>query len=1377
MHRSARPPRKSKCRVPQHRACVWGQVRVCCGAPPLPPLSMDSLFEAIESVSDAVSAQLPDWLGDDPEEQDAHVHTRQARWEVLAAEVGVGEGFNGGTGDFHLRRPSNDDDDDAPFSPDALSESHQVYGVSSLPPRPLPADAEERAARLRASAAAAAAALRDRGSASPVAGSSTPTGSSWASRPPPGSPAARIECVCACFVKVQNQSRTDTRAPRVLPPHTGAPGCLPSSGMSSGESPCFAATVPPWKSRSFRKAHWSRTACTCAHSHTLCLLFCFVVHLTRTRAPCLLPPRSTLALAFPYVPPTLALATRVAHPWVQAAPVASPSASGDGTSVVRCLVSSPGLRAWDPATSTLGGVVRDVLSQLGATSRMTGEVVTLDRLDDEETPLDGGADGRHDAGHLFQRSEEEAEAADEWVPDELLDVAAALSDVAVLLGGDGDGGSDAMPDEATVLKHQKRVAEAALAKSMETTQPRGWSDDEPDEDGGEQGEDVDSSGEEQQQAPVRSPAPAPMPPMQSSPLRRPLIKPLTSPGSPGSVAALTAMLSSSPPPLAAQTRLEAVRVLESALLDVPSPSPSLPLPMPTPTKQAAPPPPLPPRRTQFLVPKRRKGDLSNVKTANVAMVETSDGGAGGESDGGATSAAGDVSSEDERQAVARPRAEGTPPAAGAPASTTRAAQLRDAGRSLVSTLAPVAAATAARSARRFARAASSRVSVTLASLALAWLLACATGASARASLPQAGMSACSLIAALPRDHPALVAASKDGQHVLSLVALPRNAAGDVARIWASPAGIAACSAHDDLAAGDAALGDEAHSLWASLSCGPPALVVATSRSWTQPLRVTATFSREGALVLGALTAKKGRLLTALRATQPTSCPAAVATSAWGLTRLAGATPAGLALLASAHTAKSGGSGGGTHVAAVLRAVAPSSALATWTGPLGGTLLCTASQLHTAAAAGASAETVDVLLRTLHATSSTRRGSLTPTLLRGLRCGPALLPGLYSETPLGAAARRRHGAIVDALSEALAASTAAKGARSSTAALGVGAVYGPWGVLTSQSPAALALMSAAHHQGGDTSPGQVLASLLTAHGGADGRLTRGGVALGPLSLLGHVTPLGLALLHGDAAAVASLLRLGAQHAQRGACASVLLIPSGITSCASLAALGDKSLPPLLAAWDEHVALEAADRMRVLMDVAIGGGSGGESASASFAQRGGEQVAPPPPRSREEVLLQAELEAQEEADLVLRVTASLARAKQTLASVGGSDTSPGGKGGELGAGDVTSVEALEATAAQLVNARRGAERAAAEVMAAAARLAAESAAEEASARRQAAQLAAYNARLSRQQARDMVAAEEEEEVEGEGVEVLFDAGDFDPDLGTQMAGLAVYDDNEL
>ena len=1100
------------------------------------------------------------------------------------------------------------------------------------------------------------------------------------------------------------------------------------------------------------------------------------------------PARSTLALAFPYVPPTLALATRVAHPWVQSAPVAAPSSSGDGSSVVRCGVSSPGLRGWDPATSTLGGVVRDVLSQLGATSRMTGEVVTLDRLDDEETPLDGGADGRRESGQMFRRNEEEAEAEDEWVPDELRDVAAALSDVAALLGGEGDNGGDAMPDEATVLRHQKQVAAAALAKSMATTQPRGWSDDEPEQDGGAQGGDGDSSGEEQHQTPVRSPAPAPSP-MQASPLRRPLIKPLTSPGSPGSVAALTAMLSSSPPQLAAQTRLEAVRVLESALLDLPSPSPSLPSPMPMPTKQAAAPPPLPPRRTQFLVPKRRKGHLSNAKSANVAMVETSDGGGGGDSDGGATSAAGDVSSEDERQAPARPRADGAPTAAsaigGAPAGTTRAEQLRYTARRLATTLGPVAAAIAARSARRFARAASSRVSMAVSSLALTWLLACAAGASARATLPQAGMSACSLIAALPRDHPALAAASKGGKHVLSLVALPRNAAGDVARLWASPAGIAACSAHDDVAAGEAALGDEATSFWASWSCGPPALVIATSRSWTQPLRVTASFSREGALVLGALTAtspagagKRGRLLTHLRSAQPSSCPAAVATSAWGLTRLAGATPAGLALLASKQNAKSGVSGGRTHVAAVLRALAPSSAVTTWTGPLGGTLLCTASQLHTAAAAGASAETIDVLLRRLHATSSPRRGSLTPTLLRGLRCGPALLPGLYSETPLGAAARRRHGAIVDALSEALAASTAAKGTRSSAAALGKGTVYGPWGLLTSQSPAALALMAAHHHQqGGGTSPGQVLASLLTAHGGADGRLTRGGVALGPWSLLGHVTPLGLALLHGDAAAVASLLRLGAQHGQRGACASILLIPSGITSCASLAALGDKSLPPLLAAWDEHVALEAADRMRVLMDVAIGGGSGGESASA-FAQRGGEQAAPPPPRSREEVLLQAELEAQEEADLVLRVTASLARAKQTLASVGGSDTSAGGKGGLGGDGDVTSVEALEATAAQLVNARRGAERAAAEVMAAAARLAAESAAEEASARRQAAQLAAYNARLSRQQARDMVAAEEEEDVAAAWAEdSMFDAGDFDPDLGTQMGSLAVYDDDEL
>jgi hypothetical protein len=185
-HKTAREPTERPLAGSQRRVSVT--LRPCC-------VCMDSLFEAFESVSETVSATLPDWLGDDPEEQEAHVHTRQARWEVLAAEAaGLGEGLDDGAG-YTFRRPAHDDDDndDTPLSPDALGDSHTVYGVSSLPPRPLPVDAEERAARLKAAAAAAQSA---RGSASPVAGSSsTPTGSSWASRPPPGSPAARIECV------------------------------------------------------------------------------------------------------------------------------------------------------------------------------------------------------------------------------------------------------------------------------------------------------------------------------------------------------------------------------------------------------------------------------------------------------------------------------------------------------------------------------------------------------------------------------------------------------------------------------------------------------------------------------------------------------------------------------------------------------------------------------------------------------------------------------------------------------------------------------------------------------------------------------------------------------------------------------------------------------------------------------------------------------------------------------------------------------------------------------------------------------------------------------------------------------------------------------
>jgi hypothetical protein len=210
---------------------------------------MDSLFD---SLSAAVTDALP-WLeGDDPEEQEAHVHTRQARWEVLAAEGG-GDALRAS----HFGG--------APYDEDDTGEGDAGPEPAVLPPRPLPVDADARLARQKA-------ALRG---PSPSPGSpfavprqpsaaSTPTGSSWASRPPPGSPAARAECVLLFFSPLRRRSAyTHSRLHTGSPSSTGALVCLLSSGARCLRCSSCPRTGQPWSACSYRKTAWNRTACTC----------------------------------------------------------------------------------------------------------------------------------------------------------------------------------------------------------------------------------------------------------------------------------------------------------------------------------------------------------------------------------------------------------------------------------------------------------------------------------------------------------------------------------------------------------------------------------------------------------------------------------------------------------------------------------------------------------------------------------------------------------------------------------------------------------------------------------------------------------------------------------------------------------------------------------------------------------------------------------------------------------------------------------------------------------------------------------------------------------------------------------------------------------
>jgi hypothetical protein len=388
--------------------------------------------------------------------------------------------------------------------------------------------------------------------------------------------------------------------------------------------------------------------------------------------------------------------------------------------------------------------------------------------------------------------------------------------------------------------------------------------------------------------------------------------------------------------------------------------------------------------------------------------------------------------------------------------------------------------------------------------------------------------------------------------------------------------------------------------------------------------------------------------------------------------------------------------------------------------------------------------------------------------------------VYKQSPLHAALQQRNMAAVEAILGA-AASLDDEGAivRVLRDGARVGFAFGL--SLKTSSPLAAAVESRGANPGGAASPpprgaaggakkqlreqasaADMVALLMSTipGGGAPSALLTAGVTYGPFGgSLVAISPLGLAFAHGDVASAAALLRAGHPHDDATSCGSIMLygalsplpVPR-LMRCSRLAASGrggsTVGAAALLAAWKEHVAMEAADRVAVLL--AANRGEDEQHTSQGHPSEGEQQQPAPAMPSKEAQLLAAEADAAAEADLRLRVAASLAKARDTLASVGDSG------GGALNSGaaahldadvSASSVAALEAAASALAAARRQAERTAAEVRAAAARVAAETAAEEAASRRAAAQQAAATARMQRQQARERAARAEGRAVDAE------------------------------
>jgi hypothetical protein len=657
---------------------------------------------------------------------------------------------------------------------------------------------------------------------------------------------------------------------------------------------------------------------------------------------------------------------------------------------------------------------------------------------------------------------------------------------------------------------------------------------------------------------------------------------------------------------------------------------------------------------------------------------------------------------------------------------------------------------------------------------------------------------------------------------LTTVRLSTDAGRGVAGVRASPLGVAACLGwHEHIA--------HAHSanvLPPAALCGTrtPALVVsAARRRWAHVFlpRVVASFSGNGAVVLGLYSTLIDvadtqtppppahiALLASLAVQSDPDC--AVATASAVYMPMAGANAIGLAARLSSVAAPqllSRGIDAGRLIraAAAPLLVSPTGAtrralaIAAWTGPMRGTLLCRQSAAHAVATAhtqqqqqnrgngtAVSGNAMATILRPLLG----RRWS-DYRLRRGYRCGPLGAVMVYKQSPLHAALQQRNMAAVEAILGA-AASLDDEGAIMRVLGDGVRVGFAFGLSLKTSSPLAAAVESRGAKPGGaasspprgaaggakkqlreQASAADMVALLMstTPGGGAPSALLTAGVTYGPFGgSLVAISPLGLAFAHGDVASAAALLRAGHPHDDATSCGSIMLYGAlsplplpRLIRCSRLASSGrggsTVGAAALLAAWKEHVAMEAADRVAVLL---AANREDEQHTSQGHPSEGKQQQPAPAMPSKEAQLLAAEADAAAEADLRLRVAASLAKARDTLASVG-----DGGVGANSGAAahldadvSASSVAALEAAASALAAARRQAERTAAEVRAAAARVAAETAAEEAASRRAAAQQAAATARMQRQQARERAAraegraVEAEEEDSGVGGGTVFD-----------------------
>lgn len=933
----------------------------------------------------------------------------------------------------------------------------------------------------------------------------------------------------------------------------------------------------------------------------------------------------TLALAFPYVPPTLFLAHPVRHPWVKL----TPGAGGQP----RAALLNGTLRHWEPGVHTLAEAVLEVLAQLAAAAP-----------DEDGQPRFLTADDCCEAPSYAAGPATEAEDPQREIEE---GVAALTSDVAQLFAMPHVPKVQLDGEDAAVLRAE--AARATLAALAAQPQSVGWEDD-----------DLPS--------PTRAPPTASQPEFQAAP-------PLPPPQPPGALLSpqaharatrfASAMANQGAPPPLTPSALHLAQ-----LLGGPAP-PAL---KPGATRRldgamdaaasaaaqvfseiaAAPAPP--PPRPQFLVPRRSRapGGVARAAARRMAAETTEEewGGGwgsscaeeGGETDGAATDNRGgsihlgDVSSDGE--------------------ANTDAAAMRQGNRQPLHALG------------RILRPQDVATMCLLACALLVVYAAACAGAHSALRLDATGACHAALEGAravqLPPLHAAALADDLPAMRALLLLdgggAASRRsllsataALGGGAR--ATALGLAACArSHAALALLLAA---------GAPPCGPG---VARGRTRLTPLACALSSSRPNHTAgIASLAAGGGAA--------PACGPAAVQSAMGGLVPLAHAFPVGLAA--------------GASLRALLRAAQPPLARP-WRGSFAGAPRvggAARGAVYDAAAAdgdaaGGGGGGVAALLRA----GAPATAGLT------LHIGPLRLPGLlYDSSPLYAAAAGGGTGACEALLDA-----------------GVpperGITLGTAGMLARLSPLAAAAL------GGHARAAASLA--------ARARRPEAGLAVGPFGLALRISPLGLAARKGDVAMMATLLRQGARSDD--VCGSLAL---GLlrVSCSSL---GGPFVQPLLVAWRELEAVEAAQRVRQLVEDVTAG--------AALAPEPLPDSPTPQPAAPEQEAKALREEAEADAALLMRVQASIAGAKATLAALNAQEP----LSLLTGVGDAAEESAarqLESARAALAAARRVAERATADVRAAAARGAAEAAQEEAQARRSAADSAAAQASSSRQEAR--------------------------------------------